>query len=106
MSGDIVVGGMHWVKDRRDRWIGDGEDAAFPTEAAMLDTIEDLTAERDASRLIISDLTAEVERLRAAGDALAEVAAQVCPWITPMAMPHRDRLRDAIATWGEARRER
>ena len=33
--------------------------------------IKELTAERDASRLIINDLTAEVERLRAAGDALA-----------------------------------
>ena len=38
---------------------------------AVCKAVGDLTAERDASRLIINDLTAEVERLRAAGDALA-----------------------------------
>jgi hypothetical protein len=42
---------MHWVRDRRDRWISDEDDAALVTEAAMLD---------------------EIERLRAAGDALAD----------------------------------
>lgn len=51
MSGEIEVGGMHWVRDRRDRWISDEDDAALVTEAAMLD---------------------EIERLRAAGDALAD----------------------------------
>ena len=35
------------------------------------DVIEELRTERDASRLIIIDLTAEVDRLRAAGDRLA-----------------------------------
>ncbi len=45
------------------------------------DAIEDLTAERDASRLIINDLTAEVERLRAAGDRAYEaINAVVCGW--------------------------
>ena len=34
------------------------------------DAIEELTAEREASRLIISDLRAEVERLRAEHDAI------------------------------------
>ena len=84
------------------------------------DAIEELTVERDASRLIISDLTAEVDRLweqnhelstryvelldaldatrferdrlRAAGDRLAEFAGDN-PWA------HLD-----IATWEAARR--
>ena len=70
MSGEIEVGGMHWVKDRRDRWISDEDDAALATEAAMLD---------------------EIERLRAAGDALAEVA---------------DEWPELVEAWQEARRER
>ena len=37
----------------------------FDVARAAADAIEELRAERDASRLTISDLTAEVERLRA-----------------------------------------
>ena len=70
MSGEIEVGGMHWVKDRRDRWISGEDDAALATEAAMLD---------------------EIERLRAAGDVLAEVA---------------DEWPELVEAWREARRER
>jgi hypothetical protein len=82
VSGEIEVGGMHWVRDRRDRWISDEDDAALGTEAAMLD---------------------EIERLRAAGDALAEVAL--------IAVIHcRDheveQCNRAYAAWQEARRER
>ena len=76
-------------------------------EQLVADEIERLRAERDASRLIISDLTAEVERLRAAGDALVEVSLGARPWITPLfAMEHGDRISGAIAAWEEARRER
>lgn len=67
MSGVIKVGGMHWVKDRRDRWISDEDDAALVTEAAMLD---------------------EITRLRAAGDALAEVV---------------DDWPELVGAWQEAR---
>ena len=67
--------------------------------------IERLRAERDASRLMISDLTAEAERLRAAGDALAEVSLGARPWITPLfAMEHGNRISAATAAWQEARR--
>lgn len=52
-------------------------------------------------------LRAEVERLRAAGDALAEVSLGARPWITPLfAMEHGDRISAATAAWQEARRER
>ena len=60
-----------------------------------------LTAERDASRLIINDLTAEVERLRAAGDRAYEaINAVVCGW------PRNEmaELAAAYVDW-EARRE-
>lgn len=67
MSGVIKVGGMHWVKDRRDGWISDEDDAALVTEAAMLD---------------------EITRLRAAGDALAEVV---------------DDWPELVGAWQEAR---
>jgi hypothetical protein len=60
---------MHWVRDRRDGWIS-AKRRALTTEAAMLD---------------------EVERLRAAGDALAEVA---------------DEWPELVEAWQEARRER
>ena len=87
MSGDIV----QWLREyasvvQRDYY----DDGDLPKQAA--DAIEELTVERDASRLIISDLTAEVERLRAAGDRLAEFAGDN-PWA------HID-----IATWQEVRR--
>ena len=70
MSSEIKVGGMHWVKDRRDRWISDEDDVALATETAMLD---------------------EIERLRTAGDALAEVV---------------DDWPELVDAWKEARRER
>ena len=69
MSGEVKVGGMHWVRDRRDRWISDEDDAALATEAAMLDEIERLRAavevrdealmvclrDGDAARALIAD---------------------------------------------------
>ena len=118
MSGDDIVERLREYASvvQRDYY----DDGDLPKQAA--DAIEDLTVERDASRLIISDLTAEVERLweqnhelstryvelldtldatrferdrlRAAGDALAEFAGDN-PWA------HLD-----IATWEAARRER
>ena len=76
---------------------------SHPVCAILLaaDAIEELTAERDAQETIISDLTvavdrlrAEVERLRAAGNALAEARSRQVV-VTP------DPLLDA---WNEARR--
>ncbi len=107
MSGEIEVGGMHWVRDRRDRWIGNEDNAALATEAAMLDEIERLRAEvismrgeRDSAQTQCRHLSdriasntaerAENERLRAAlryissptmslpGDAAVRLALQTC----------------------------
>lgn len=44
------------------------EDPSWDATTEAADAIEELTVERDASRLIISDLTAEVERLRVERD--------------------------------------
>jgi hypothetical protein len=63
---------------------------------ALCKAVGDLTVERDASRLIINDLTAEVERLRAAGDALAEACAFV--------RAHPPEVTRSLAAWQEARR--
>ena len=57
------------------------------------DAIEELTVERDASRLIISDLTAEVDRLRAENERLTDELQQVAN-------------ERALAESKEARRER
>ncbi len=86
MSGEIEVGGMHWVRDRRDCWISGAIGAALVSEAAMLDEIERLRAAGDemradcdawgvlhvlnlgmieALRADIAAERAEVERLRA-----------------------------------------
>jgi len=49
------------------------------------------------------DALAEIERLRTAGKALAEVAVAASPWITPVAaMVQRERIRAAVASWNEA----
>lgn len=69
------------------------------TDCYAAEVIMDLRAERDAARLIINDLTAEVERLRAAGDALAEALT------LPFALSSTA-ARDAWTAWQEARRER
>jgi hypothetical protein len=73
---------MHWVRDRRDRWIDDEDYVALVSEAAMLN---------------------EIERLRAAGDALAEVAL-----IAVIHCKDHDveQCNRAYAAWQEARRER
>jgi len=77
VSGEIEIGGMHWVRDRRDRWISDEDDAALVTEAAMLD---------------------EIERLRAAGDALAYF---IGAWFEERIPDEPSHL---VAAWQEARR--
>jgi hypothetical protein len=75
---------------------GEECDGWWDVVPAADDAIEDLTVERDASRLIINDLTAEVERLRAAGDALAHAMTQVAS---------DEDWSAALRGW-EARRER
>jgi hypothetical protein len=90
VSGEIEVGGMHWVKDRRDRWISDEDDAALATEAAMLD---------------------EIERLRAAGDVLAHVMPHAhlgVPCRPPQGTPLDEWCSQcaALVAWKEASRER
>jgi hypothetical protein len=75
----IEVGGMHWVRDHRDRWIGDEDNAALATEAAMLDKIERLQAELDVERTANRitenhnhfDCAAELSRLRCENERLA-----------------------------------
>lgn len=68
--------------------------------------LERLRAKNEAALLIISDLEAEVERLRAAGDALAEVSLGARPWITPLfAMEHGSRISAAIVAWKAAHHE-
>ena len=63
---------------------------------ALCKAAGDLTIERDASRLIINDLTVEIHWLRAAGDALAKSLAEF--------NDPEDGLR--LLAWQEARRER
>jgi hypothetical protein len=75
VSGEIEVGGMHWVRDRRDRWISYDVDVdvAVATEVAMLDEIERLHGIVDLVQQLLresaeanSRLKAEIERLRVA----------------------------------------
>ena len=66
------------------------------TDCYAAEVIMDLRAERDASRLIINDLTVEIHRLRAAGDALAEACAFV--------RAHPPEITRSLAAWQEARK--
>jgi hypothetical protein len=78
---------------------------ASERERLAADEIERLRAEVDLKGYRIDALSAEIERLRVAGDAVIEVALGVRPWITPLfAMEHRDRIDGAVATWNEATR--
>jgi hypothetical protein len=62
---------MHWVKDRRDRWISGEDDAALATEAAMLDEIERLRAANLHEQHQIGTDPARLRTEVGAADALA-----------------------------------
>ena len=130
MSGDIVerlraevvpCPGKGWdgngVQHCAECCFGTGVDAATADELRVMvlardaaDTIKNLTAERDASRLMISDLTAEVERLRAAGDALADNLRRRAALSDMPPLLRGDgswaNVGQALDAWKEARRER
>ena len=79
-----AYGYEQWEWSDMNGWVNPEDDPASPTEDALLWEIERLRAALAAER-------AEVERLRTAGDALAEVV---------------DDWPELVAAWKEARRER
>ena len=114
MSGEIEVGGMHWVRDRRDRWISDLDDAAFATEAAMLDEIERLRAilatvseEREVYRNAQMSTESGYHAERALADQLADALGNEWPGISNK--PYSDvstahaATTAALAAWQERR---
>ena len=101
MSGDDIVERLRRWDDGRISTHYEGCWDSHPVCAIVLaaDAIDDLTVERDATRLIISDLTAEVDRLRAAGDALAEALDDLC-----YSYCGNEADADLVDAWQEARR--
>ena len=94
-----------WAWSEMNGWHNPEDDPASPTETALLDEIKRLTADLAAERAEVKRLRgfaeyvhqnhmkalSEVDRLRAAGDALAEVV---------------DDWPELVAAWKETRRER
>ena len=75
-----------------------GVDIWTTTALEAADEIERLTEWRKNALLALDKREAEIERLRAAGDALAEALREL--WLTGDRAP----LRGAVATWQEALR--